>query len=291
MARRLLARAGSDMPIMAKIERPEAIEQLSEILEEADGLLVARGDLGVELPPEQVPVLQKQVIEMANQAGKTVMTATQMLDSMRHCSRPTRAETSDVANAVLDGSDSLLLTAETAAGEFPVEAIAVMHRIILEAEKSGRVRREPLPEPPMTISDSTCLAAVRAAHDAGAGFVAAFTMSGATAMAVSRFKPRTPILAFTPRPEVQRRMAMLWGVHALLTPDMVGTYELMTYLDRTLLKKGMASRGEIVSVVSGFPVGVAGTTNLVTLHTVGHDEALKKGAAARKRVEKMRKRK
>jgi pyruvate kinase len=291
MARRLLTKAGSDMPIMAKIERPEAIEQLSEILEEADGLLVARGDLGVELPPEQVPVLQKEVIERANRAGKTVMTATQMLDSMRFCSRPTRAETSDVANAVLDGSDSLLLTAETAAGEFPAEAIAVMHRIILEAEKSGRVRRSTPPEPPMTIADSTCLAAVRAAYDVGAGFVAAFTMSGSTAMAVSRFKPRTPILAFTPRPEVQRRMAMFWGVDPFLTPDMVGTYELMTYLDRLLLKKEMADKGEIVSVVSGYPVGVAGSTNLVTLYTVGNDKALKKVAAARQRAFRMRARK
>ena len=184
---------------------------------------------------------------------------------------------------MLDGSDSLLLTAETAVGQYPVEAIAVMHRIILEAEKSGRVRRGPVPEPPMVIPDATCLAAVRAAYDVGARYVASFTMSGSTTVAVSRFKPRTPILAFTPRPEVQRRMTMLWGVEPWLTPELVGTSDLMTYLDRTLLRKGMALKGDVVAVVSGFPVGVPGSTNLMTLHTVGNDEALKKGAAARKK--------
>ncbi len=272
-ARRLLEKAGSDMPVMAKIERPEAVDRLPEIIAEADGLLVARGDLGVELPPEQVPVLQKRMIEMANQAGKTVMTATQMLDSMRHSPRPTRAETSDVANAVMDGSDSLLLTAETAAGEYPMEAIEMMRRIILEAERSSLVRRGSIPEPPMSIADSTCLAAVRAAWEARARYVAAFTVSGSTAMSISRFKPRTPILAFTPRAEVERRMMMLWGVEPNKTPDLSSSRELMATLDRTLLKTEAAERGDVVAVVSGFPVGVPGTTNLLTLHTVGRQEA------------------
>lgn len=267
-ARRLLHRAGSDMLVMAKIERPEAIDRLDEILDEADGILVARGDLGVELEPEKVPELQKEVIEKANAAGKTVMTATQMLDSMRRSPRPTRAEVSDVANAVLDGTDSLLLTAETAVGSYPVEAVEMMGRIICEAEGSGRVRRPELPEPPVSIRESTCMAAVRAAHESGAKFLAVFTMSGASARSVARFKPATPILAYTPGPEVQRRLAAQWGVTAVLSPELYSSRDLVNHLEKALLKGRHVSRGDLVVVVSGFPVGIAGTTNLVAVHKV-----------------------
>jgi pyruvate kinase len=267
-ARSLLRKAGSDMPVMAKIERPEAIDRLDEILDEADGILVARGDLGVELEPETVPELQKEVIEKANAAGKTVMTATQMLDSMRRSPRPTRAEVSDVANAVLDGTDSLLLTAETAAGDYPVEAVEMMGRIICEAEASGRVLRPELPEPPVSIRESTCMAAVRAAYESGAKYLAVFTMSGASARSVARFKPDTPILAYTPRPEVQRRLAVQWGVTAVLSPELYSSRDLLNHLEKALLKDRHVSRGDLVVVVSGFPVGVAGTTNLVAVHKV-----------------------
>jgi pyruvate kinase len=267
-ARRLLRRAGGDMPVMAKIERPEAIDRLDEILAEADGILVARGDLGVELEPERVPELQKEVIEKANAAGKTVMTATQMLDSMRRSLRPTRAEVSDVANAVLDGTDSLLLTAETAVGDYPVETVEMMDRIICEAEASGRVRRPELPEPPVSIRESTCMAAVRAAYEAGAKYLAVFTMSGASARSVARYKPVTPILAYTPSPEVQRRLAVQWGVTAVLSPELYSSRDLVNHLEKALLKDGHVSGGDLVVVVSGFPVGIAGTTNLVAVHKV-----------------------
>ncbi len=268
-ARRLLRKAGSDMPVMAKIERPEAIDRLPEILAEADGILVARGDLGVELDPERVPTLQKEVIEAANAAGKTVMTATQMLDSMRRSPRPTRAEVSDVANAVLDGTDSLLLTAETAVGDYPVEAVEMMDRIIYEAEASGRVRRPELPEPPVSIRESTCMAAVRAAYESGAKYLAVFTMSGASARSVARFKPDTPILAYTPSSEVQRRLAVQWGVTAVLSPELYSSRDLVNHLEKALLKDRHVSKGDLVVVVSGFPVGIAGTTNLVAVHKVG----------------------
>jgi pyruvate kinase len=268
-ARRLLRKADSDMPVMAKIERPEAIDRLSGILAEADGILVARGDLGVELEPEKVPSLQKEVIEAANAAGKTVMTATQMLDSMRRSPRPTRAEVSDVANAVMDGTDSLLLTAETAAGAYPVEAVEMMDRIIREAESTGRVHRGPLPEPPVSIRESTCMAAIRAAYESEAAYLAVFTTSGASAQSVARFKPGTPILAYTPRPEVQRRLAMQWGVTAVLSPELYSSRDLMNHLEKALLKDRHVSRGDLVVVVSGFPVGIAGTTNLVAVHKVG----------------------
>ena len=256
-ARRLLRKHGSTMPIMAKIERPEAVERLDAILGEADGILVARGDLGVELPPETVPVLQKRII------------ATQMLESMRFEIRPTRAEASDVANAVFDGSGSLLLTAETAVGEYPLEAVEMMARIIAEAEGSGRVNRPPLPTGRLSVTDATCVAAGRAAHDVGAKFLAAFTVSGRTAAAVARFRPSTPILAFTPSYEVRRRLALHWGLETRSTPDLGTTRELMVHLDKDLRRARLAADGDLVVVLSGFPVGISGNTNLVTVHRVG----------------------
>jgi len=268
-ARRALARLGSAMPVIAKIERPEAIDRLDAILEEADGILVARGDLGVELPPEHVPTLQKTIIEKANAAGKPVMTATQMLDSMRHSPRPTRAEVSDVANAVIDGTGSLLLTAETAAGAYPVEAVETMARIVAEAEASGRVARPPLPTGPMSVSEATCLAAGRAAHDVGARYLVAFTVSGGTAASVARYRPSRPILAYTPDLAVRRRLALVWGVEPRRAPKVVSTRKLMRRLDADLRGSGLAVAGERVVVLSGFPVGITGTTNLVTVHRVG----------------------
>jgi len=269
-ARRLLKKAGHAIPVLAKIERAEAVERLDEILAEADGLMVARGDLGVELSVARVPMLQKQIIEKANALGKPVITATQMLDSMRHSPRPTRAEASDVANAVLDGSGCLLLTAETAVGEFPLEAIATMADIIEQAEASGRTHRQAPPEGELSITITTCHAGCYAAADVQAKALAVFTRGGATALQTARFRPDTPILAFTPSAETQRRLALAWGVQSFRLSERGRFNTLLRSLDRILLDKRLAKRNDIVVVLMGDQIGAAlARTNLMRLHRVG----------------------
>jgi pyruvate kinase len=268
-ARRLLKRAGREIPVMAKIERPEAIDDLEAILEASDGLMVARGDLAVELSPEKVPNLQKEIIDRASAVGKPVVTATQMLESMRNAPRPTRAEASDVANAILDGSSGLLLTAETAVGRYPVETIRMMARIIAATEASGRARRAEDPAGPLSIAETACLAASRAAEEVGARRVVVFTESGFTAREVARFRPRVPIVAFTPHEEVRRRLAPVWGVRSRRLTPFRSTDALMNGLERALVDGGLAERGDTVVVLLGLPLGVAGTTNLIKIHEVG----------------------
>jgi pyruvate kinase len=254
---------------MAKIERPEAIDDLDAIIAAADGLLVARGDLGVELPTERVPILQKQIIEAANAAGKPVMTATQMLDSMRESARPTRAEATDVANAVLDGSCCLLLTAETAVGAYPVQAISTMASIVEEAERSGRVRPPAAPTRELTVQVAVARAGCRAAHDVGARCIVAFTESGSTAAQTARFRPDRPILALTPSADVCNRLNMVWGVEPRRLPAQPTVERLVASLDRFLLREKQARRGDVVVVLMGAPVGVTGSTNLIYAHRVG----------------------
>jgi len=289
-ARRLLARAGSDVAVMAKIERREAVDCLDGILKEADGLLVARGDLGVELPPQDVPILQKQIIEAANREGKVVVTATQMLDSMRNSRRPTRAEASDVANAVLDGSDCLLLTAETAVGKYPVESVEMMAGIIREAESSGRAPRFGPPEGELAVALTTCLAGCRAAYEVGARYLAVFTQSGFSAQQTARFRPRTPILAFAATEEVAQRLSANWGVTThVLRPQrsiegMIGA--VTTYLAREKL----AAAGQRVVILAGSPIGVSGTTNLMEIRTLGDPVRGGSGAGTLKRPRARRKR-
>ena len=268
-ARRLTRRAGRELPIMAKIERPEAVDRLDEILAEADGLLVARGDLGVEIATERVPIVQKQIIEAANAAGKPVMTATQMLESMRLSPRPTRAEASDVANAVLDGSDSLLLTAETAAGRFPVESVATMDAIVREAEDAGRSYRAAAPLGELSIPLTACRAGCRAAFDVHARYIVVLTQSGFSARQTARFRPVTPILAFSPSGEVVRSLNLLWGVEPQLVKPVRSFESMRRILDEALLKRELASKGDVVVVLSGAPIGVPGTTNLIKIHRVG----------------------
>jgi pyruvate kinase len=268
-AKRLLRRAGRELPVMAKIERPEAVEQLEQILEVSDGLLVARGDLGVEIPPEDVPIVQKQIVEAANRAGKPVMTATQMLDSMRHNPRPTRAEASDVANAVLDGSDCLLLTAETAVGEYPVETVATMNRIVSKAEASGRTRRVKRPEGELSVPITLGLAGCRAAFEVGARYLVVFTQSGFSAYHAARFRARTPILSFSPSARVARRLQMVWGVEPHTIRAAKSLESMARSVDKALVENGLARRGDLVVVLSGSPVGVSGTTNLMKVHRVG----------------------
>jgi pyruvate kinase len=268
-ARRLLQRAGKAIPVMAKIERPEAIERLDEILEVSNGLLVARGDLGVELPAERVPILQKQIVERANAVGKPVMTATQMLESMRFTPRPTRAEASDVANAVLDGSGCLLLTAETAVGDYPVEAVRMMAQIIVEAEAADRTRVVAPPPGELSVALTTCRAGCRAAFDVGARYIVVFTQSGFSAQQVARFRPTTPILAFTPDPRVARLLNIVWGVEPRKLAGAPTIDRMLASLDRALLKDSSVRAGDVVVVLAGTPVGVSGTTNLMEVRRVG----------------------
>ncbi len=268
-ARKLLKRYGSAMAVMAKIERPEAVENLEEILEASDGILVARGDLGVELPPERVPILQKRMIERATALGKPVVTATQMLDSMRTETRPTRAEASDVANAVLDGSSCLLLTGETAAGEHPVEAVRMMARIIDEAEASGRAYAPDIPRGELSIAVATSLAACRAAFDVGARYLVVFTETGFSARQSARFRPRTPILAYTPDLSTACRLNLGWGVEPRVFRRQRSVDRMLAARDAGLLADRRGEPGGKVVVVVGTPVGVGGTTNLMEVRRVG----------------------
>ncbi len=263
---------GADVPIVAKLERPEALERLDEILKVADGVMVARGDLGVEMPPEEVPIVQKRIIDEANRKFVPVITATQMLESMMESPRPTRAEASDVANAIMDGTDAVMLSGETAIGKYPVEAVEMMRRIICKAEDElfrkhptyeGRAEGEPTIA--HAISDAACLAAA----DVRAKAIVVFTQSGFTALLVSKRRPKTPIIAFTPDEKVQRRLNLLWGVIPKLLPFTESTDKLLSMLDEKLISEGLAEEGDIVVIIAGIPVPARGRANFLKIHQVG----------------------
>ena len=273
-----LSEKGKNIPVIAKIERPEALEDIDEIIKVSDGIMVARGDLGVEIPPEEVPVIQKDLVKKANEEGKVVIIATQMLESMREHTRPTRAEATDVANAVFDGADALMLSAETSAGQYPVEAVRMMKRIIRSAEKRylgyeqlshldiNRVRRE------SRISFAVADAAVRAAQDLKAKCIVAFTRSGYTALLASKCRPRVPIVAFTPNEHIKRLMTLYWGVRPFLTRQFEGTDEMIKEVDASLALHGIARKGDVVVIISGSPViGKKGKTDLLKIHRIGED--------------------
>jgi pyruvate kinase len=270
-AKRAIAELGADVPLVAKLERPEAIEHLNGILEAADAVMVARGDLGVELAVEKVPPLQKEIIGRANARGVPVITATQMLESMVSSQRPTRAEASDVANAVFDGTDAVMLSAETAIGAYPVEAVATMRRITDEAESMPSLLHPPPPPSggPLDVAATTCKAAVQAAADLGARAIVAFTETGATARYVSRFRPRMPIVGLTPHEATRRRMALYWGVRALppVAPDLELS-AMVQQADQRLRAAGVASEGDLIVVVAGTP-GLRAATNRMIIHRLG----------------------
>jgi pyruvate kinase len=279
-------RAGRMVPIIAKIEKPEAIEHLDAILAAADGVMVARGDLGVEILPERVPTLQKEICRKANAAGKPVIIATQMLNSMIEHPRPTRAEASDVANGVWDGADAVMLSGETASGKFPLQAVQMMDRIVREAEEAVRsaapaydtaIRTRPAPFPLVTAA-----AACEAAEDAGAVAICCFTLSGTTARLLSQFRPRVPVIAFSSEQAVRRRLTLHWGVVPKLM-EPVKSADLMAELvsDR-LLEEGIAKAGDRVVLVHGSPLGVQGQTNSIRLHEILPPG--ERGPAARYRV-------
>jgi pyruvate kinase len=257
--------------LIAKLEKPEALDNLEAILEVVDGVMVARGDLGVELPPERVPVQQKHIIRRANMHAKLVITATQMLESMITNPLPTRAEASDVANAVFDGTDAVMLSAETAAGKYPVESVQMMDRIVREAEK--HFIEWGLEQHVSGFEHSDAASMARAsrvlANDRNVTAVACFTMRGQTAWLMSKIRPRVPIMAFTPEPETVRRLAFLWGVQPQLVPFVNSLEEMIEHVDSALMRSGVVGSGDQVVLVCGFPVGAVRPPNMALLYTVG----------------------
>jgi len=256
------------IPVISKIEKPEAVERFDEILRVTDGIMVARGDLGVEMGPERVPLVQKQLIEKTNLVGKVVITATEMLDSMRHNPRPTRAEASDVANAILDGTDAVMLSGETAAGDYPVEAVRTMHRIIVEIEGSTRFRQ--LPEPPSVrrheTTNAIARAAVVASRDLEAETILCFTESGATAALISEYRPVANILAVTASASTHRRLALHWGVFPLLIDHTPSTDETIHRMVDAALRAGVVRRGETVVLTMGSRQ--KGASDLLKIHHI-----------------------
>lgn len=271
-ARTWLVKCGGTQPIIAKIERAEAITALDAILEQADGVMIARGDLGVEMGPEAVPVLQKHIIAEANRRRRLVITATQMLESMTQALRPTRAEASDVANAVFDGTDAVMLSAETAIGAYPIETVRVMDRIVRAAEEAADpnvlpkrhtdVEQQPFPE-------AICTAASSAAKAISARAIVAFSEQGTTARLVSKQRPAPPIIAFTPFEPVRQRMALYWGVRPYTVPQIEQTDARVTEAEHRLKAEGLVMAGEKIVILSGTRVGHPGGTNLIKLHEVG----------------------
>jgi len=262
-----LKELGASIPVIAKIEKPEAVKNIDRILEVADGIMVARGDLGVELPIEKVPVIQKMLIKKANEAGKPVITATQMLKSMVDLPLPTRAEASDVANAVLDGTDALMLSEETAVGRYPVKVIRVMAKIAREAEKIYPYERyQSLPA--RGLQASLAKSACSLSREVRVRAIVPFTRSGATAAAVSRFRPSVPVYAVTHDEKTFRALNLLWGVYPFLTLPATTTDRIIEESLKVIREKGIARRGERVIVLAGAPTGVPGTTNLLKVLTV-----------------------
>jgi pyruvate kinase len=260
---------GRFLPTIAKIEKPQAVEALEEIIDAFDGIMVARGDLGVELPLEQVPLVQKRAVELSRRWAKPVIVATQMLETMITNSRPTRAEASDVANAVLDGADALMLSGETSVGEWPVETVQTMARIIESTEDNGLERIPPLGTRPHTHSGAVSLAAVEIAELLGSKYVCVFTESGDSLRRVSRLRSSVPVLAFTPSEEVRNRLALVWGAQTYLVSPVKHTDQMMHQVDEILIAEGKAKIGEEVVVVAGTPPGIAGSTNSLRVHRVG----------------------
>jgi pyruvate kinase len=285
MAQDLMDEYGRSVPIVAKLEKPQAIDRLEEILETANGVMIARGDLGVEVPPEQVPIIQKRVIQRASVWRKPVITATQMLESMTQNPRPTRAEASDVANAIFDGTDAAMLSGETASGKYPREAVAMMARIILEAEGSmaqlpqaPRRRRE---NQRYSVAETICESIAHAAEELPMGAIAVFTESGNTARMLSKHRPKACIYAFSRNLEVCNRMNALWGVHPIHKNQWSSAEEMVKTAEKELLPKELIRKGDVLGLVAGTRL-TEGATNFMRLHTVGESDRAQRGRHPRK---------
>ncbi len=269
LAKGAIRRAGKETPVIAKLEKPEAIDNLDAILRVADGVMVARGDLGVEMNLERVPVVQKQIIARAREFRRPVITATQMLESMTLNPRPTRAEASDVANAIFDGSDAVMLSAETASGKYPVETVATMARIIEEAEAVIHEFPRTIPQEKLKVAETVAELVCHASRELRMKVIAVFTHSGFTARLVSRYRPHTPIVAFTPVRETRRQMALLWGVLPKRIKEVRKIDGLAEVAEKRLLAERLVRKGDIIAIVAGTPMGVRGSTNFMKFHTIG----------------------
>jgi len=265
--RREMDAVGARLPVIAKLEKPEAVADLEAIVKAFDGLMVARGDLGVEMPLEYVPLVQKRAVKLAREHARPVIVATQMLDSMIHHSRPTRAEASDVANAVLDGADALMLSGETSVGEFPRESVETMGRIIAAAEALETAARVEPAHP--TRQQAIARAAAQVAHDLDARALVAFTRSGSTALRLACHREPIPLLAFTTEPAVRSQLALVWGVETFVVPTVQHTDAMIAQVDRAMLDLGRGERGDVVVPPPPTPPNVAGNTNTVRVHRLG----------------------
>jgi pyruvate kinase len=266
---RIMDEEGIRIPVIAKIEKPQAVANLEGIVAAFDGIMVARGDLGVELPIEDVPLVQKHCIELARDAAKPVIVATQMLDSMITNSRPTRAEATDCANAVLDGADALMLSGETSVGEFAIEAVETMARIIQKTEEGGLERIRPMINSPRTKGGAITKAATEVGAIVEAKYLVAFTQSGDSARRMSRLRSPIPILALTPDVGTYNRLALTWGVEPMITEMVKHTDDMVKLVDTVLIQSGRAKKGENVMIVAGSPPGIPGSTNAMRVHIVG----------------------
>ncbi len=287
---RALSTFGHQTPVMAKIEKPEAIQNIDAIIAAVDGIMVARGDLGIEMSPEDVPMLQKMIIAKCNAAGKPVVTATQMLDSMIRNPRPTRAEASDVANAILDGSDAIMLSGETASGKYPLETVSTMARIaaVVEQEQVTERGRTLVAKPGRTFAEAVAHASVETAIDLSAKAIVTPTISGQTARIISKFRPPCPIVAVTPNPFAQRELCLYWGIYPLLTQRAATTDAVINDAVETAHRAGYVAEGDVVIVTGGSVEGSSGTTNLMKVHLIERVLARGLGLGDRKVIGRVR---
>ena len=260
---------GIHRPVIAKIEKPQAVLHLPEILDAFDGIMVARGDLGVELPLEQVPLVQKRSVSLAREKGKPVIVATQMLESMISASRPTRAEASDVANAILDGADAVMLSGETSIGRFPLESVLTMGRIIESIEDTALDRIPRIEGLPTNKGDAICRAAVHVANQLSAKFLVAFTETGRTPTVLARYRSSVPLLAFTPEAQVRNQLSLTWGVESFLVDPVTHTDHMVRQVEAKLLELGRCVVGDHITIVAGSPPGIPGSTNAMRVHRIG----------------------
>jgi pyruvate kinase len=265
----IMAEEGRFVPVIAKVEKPQAVDNLEEIIEAFDAIMVARGDLGVELPLEAVPIVQKRAVEIARRLAKPVIVATQMLESMIENPVPTRAETSDVANAVIDGADAVMLSGETSVGKYPIVTVQTMARIVESTEEHGLERIQPLTARPRTQGGIVTMAAVEVADFVEAKFLCIFTEGGDSARRMARLRSRIPMIAFTTDEAIRRRMALTWGIRSALVDPVDHTDRMFPQVDEYLLSNDLAKVGDKVVVISGSPPGIAGSTNDVRIHKVG----------------------
>lgn len=269
--RRFIKKMGAEIPLIAKIEKWEAWEHLDKILAVSDGLMVARGDLGIEVPIEKVPLIQKEIIRKCNRVGKPVITATQMLQSMINSPQPTRAEVTDIANSIFDGTDAIMLSGETAVGRYPVEAAQVMLKIALTTEASlpyGKMLLDKGANLVPQTDDAISYAACHTAHQLGAAAIVAFTSSGSTARRVSKYRPGIPIVAATPSPRQRRRLLLSWGVRPYEVPEPPDMLDLFAQGAKLCFEAGVARKGDLIVITAGLPLAVAGTTNLLKVERI-----------------------